>query len=116
MLTPGALYCEFGTSSWNERYEPEEFSSINYIKDKFLDTITLFNFKVVEPSPLEMLATLEAKGGASIFDEIYSFRDKGNRNIALRFDLTVGLTRFISQKKGFENACQTCSFCRGMEI
>ena len=49
--------------------EPEEFSSINYIKDKFLDTITLFNFKVVEPSPLEMLATLEAKGGASIFDE-----------------------------------------------
>lgn len=90
--------------------EPEEFSSINYIRDKFLDTITLFNFKVVEPSPLEMLSTLEAKGGASIFDEIYSFRDKGNRNIALRFDLTVGLTRFISRRRDLKMPVKLAAF------
>jgi histidyl-tRNA synthetase len=75
--------------------EQEEFYNINYIKEKFLETTGLFNFKFVEPSPLEMLATLEAKSGASISNEIYSFTDKGDRKIALRFDLTIGLTRFI---------------------
>ncbi len=53
----------------------------------------------MEPSTIESLSTLEAKGGESIKDDIYFFTDKGEREIALRFDFTVGLTRFaISQK------------------
>jgi histidyl-tRNA synthetase len=50
--------------------EPDELHNINYIKEKFNETAQLFNFKLMEPSPLETLTTLEAKAGASISNEI----------------------------------------------
>ena len=79
--------------------DADDLSNINYIRNRFMRTAKLFNFKILEPSPLEMLSTLEAKGGPTISKEIYNFQDKGGREIALRFDLTVGLTRYISQRR-----------------
>lgn len=90
--------------------ESEELHNINYIKEKFIDTAHLFNFKLMEPSPLETLATLEAKAGASISNEIYSFTDKGRRNIALRFDLTIGLTRFVATRRDLKMPVKLASF------
>ena len=90
--------------------EPEELYNINYIKEKFIETTHLFNFNLMEPSPLETLATLEAKAGASISNEIYSFVDKGNRNIALRFDLTIGLTRFVATRRDLKMPVKLASF------
>ena len=43
---------------------------------------------------MEAVETLEEKSGPGIRDEIYHFKDKGDREIGLRFDLTVGLTRY----------------------
>ena len=80
--------------------EPEEYSIIEDVREAFKQTCKVFNFKMMEPSPLEMLSTLEAKGGLTIRDEIYYFKDKGDRELGLRFDLTVGVTRNITQKKG----------------
>ena len=80
-------------------FENSEFSKIEFVREKFLETSEIFGFKLMEPSPIESLSTLEAKSGESIRDDIYFFTDKGEREIALRFDFTVGLTRFaISQK------------------
>jgi len=80
-------------------FENSEFSKIEFVREKFLETSEIFGFKLMEPSPIESLSTLEAKSGESIKDDIYFFTDKGEREIALRFDFTVGLTRFaISQK------------------
>src|SRR5918993_3250782 len=90
--------------------EAEELHNINYIKEKFMETTCLFNFKVMEPSPLEMLTTLEAKAGASISNEIYNFVDKGNRNIALRFDLTIGLTRYFVSRRDLKIPTKMASF------
>ena len=90
--------------------DAEEFSSINYIKNRFIRTANLFNFKILQPSPLEMLSTLEAKGGPTISKEIYNFKDKGDREVALRFDLTVGLTRYISQKRELKLPIKAASF------
>ena len=90
--------------------ESEELYNINYIKEKFIETTHLFNFKLMEPSPLEMLTTLEAKAGASISNEIYSFEDKGRRNIALRFDLTIGLTRFVATRRDLKMPVKLASF------
>ena len=80
-------------------FENSEFSKIEFVREKFLETSETFGFKLMEPSPIESLSTLEAKGGESIKDDIYFFKDKGEREIALRFDFTVGLARFaVSQK------------------
>jgi histidyl-tRNA synthetase len=57
-----------------------------------------------------MLATLEAKAGPSISNDIYSFTDKGERNIALRFDLTVGLTRFVASRRDLKMPIKIAAF------
>ena len=76
-----------------------EFSKIEFVREKFLETSEIFGFKPMEPSPIESLSTLEAKSGETIREDVYFFKDKGEREIALRFDFTVGLTRYaISQK------------------
>ena len=93
-----------------------ELSNINYVRNRFIRTADLFNFKIIQPSPLEMLSTLEAKGGPTISNEIYNFKDKGGRDIALRFDLTVGLTRYISQRREMKLPIKADRVWRSMEV
>jgi histidyl-tRNA synthetase len=90
--------------------EQEELYNINYIEQKFLETATLFNFKIMEPSPIEMLSTLETKSGTNISNEIYSFSDKGDRKVALRFDLTIGLTRFVAARRDLKMPAKLATF------
>ncbi len=88
----------------------EELRNISYIRDKFIETAEIFDFDLIEPSTLEMLSTLEAKSGPSIIEETYSFTDKGGRNIALRFDLTIGLSRFVSMRRDLKLPIKLSSF------
>jgi histidyl-tRNA synthetase len=90
--------------------ESEEFHNISYVREKFLESISLFNFKFMEPSPIEMLSTLETKGGQTISNEIYSFSDKAGRKIALRFDLTIGLTRFVTARRDLKMPAKIATF------
>ena len=90
--------------------EQEELYNINYIEERFLETATLFNFKIMEPSPIEMLSTLETKSGTNISNEIYSFSDKGDRKVALRFDLTIGLTRFVAARRDLKMPTKLATF------
>jgi histidyl-tRNA synthetase len=77
----------------------EETFYLEYIRTKFYETVSYYNFQIIEPSPIELLSTLEAKSGESIINEIYNFKDKGGRDIALRYDLTIGITRFAVSKR-----------------
>ena len=54
----------------------------------------------MEPASIERLETLRAKSGEEVDKEIYYFKDKAGRDIGLRFDLTVGMTRYICTQKG----------------
>ena len=79
--------------------EPKESSTIEFVRQKFIETSNLFGFQFMEPSPIELLSVIETKSGPSIKNEIYYFIDKGDREVALRFDFTIGLTRYaVSQK------------------
>ncbi|MGA2875134.1 MAG: histidine--tRNA ligase [Nitrososphaerales archaeon] len=78
---------------------PEEAESSEIIRSAFVDTCRLFDYKLMEPSSLELLQTLEAKSGPGIRDEIYFFKDKSDRDLGLRFDLTVGITRYVASKR-----------------
>jgi histidyl-tRNA synthetase len=90
--------------------EWQESIYIELIKQKFIDAAQRFNFVFMEPSPLEMLSTLEAKGGTSISNETYSFVDKGGRKVGLRFDFTVGLSRFVCQRRDLKMPTKLASF------
>lgn len=90
--------------------ESEDLAGINLVRDRFFETARLFNFRMMEPSPLEMLSTLEAKSGASISNEIYAFKDKGDRDVALRFDLTIGLSRYIVSRRDLKMPAKIAAF------
>ena len=88
----------------------EELRNISFIREKFQETVEIFDFNQIEPSTLELQSTLEAKSGPSIIEETYSFTDKGGRNIALRFDLTIGLSRFVSMRRDLKLPVKLSSF------
>ncbi|WP_458745699.1 histidine--tRNA ligase [Candidatus Nitrosocosmicus sp. T] len=90
--------------------EPDEYEDMNVIRNAFIESARIFNFILMEPSPLELLTTLEAKSGPSITKEIYNFVDKGNRKIALRFDLTIGLTRYFVSRRDLKIPTKIASF------
>jgi len=79
--------------------EPEEYARHEEVRRRFAEVASLFNFKMMEPAPLEHLSTLRAKSGEDIDKEVYYFKDKGGREIGLRFDLTVGMTRYVCSRK-----------------
>jgi histidyl-tRNA synthetase len=88
----------------------EDAFYIHYIREKFYESTVSYNFKVIEPSPIELLSTLEAKSGESIINEVYSFKDKASRDIALRYDLTIGITRFAVSKRDMRIPLKLANF------
>ena len=91
-------------------FDKNEMIKIEFVRQKFLETASVFGFNLMEPSPIELLSVLEAKSGPSIRDEIYQFQDKGNREVALRFDFTVGLTRYATSQKTLKLPAKLSSF------
>ena len=91
-------------------FDMEETIKIEFVHQKFLETAEAFGFNLMEPSPIELLSVLEAKSGPAIRDEIYQFKDKGDREVALRFDFTVGLTRYVASQKNLKLPAKLSSF------
>jgi len=69
------------------------------VQRAFEEVADLFNFRMMEPAPLEHLSILRAKSGTDVDKEIYAFKDKGGREVGLRFDLTVGMTRYVCARR-----------------
>jgi len=90
--------------------ESDETSKIEYIRKKFIETSNLFGFQFMEPSPIELLSVIETKSGPSIKNEIYYFKDKGDRDVALRFDFTIGLTRYAVSQKSMKLPAKLSTF------
>lgn len=70
-------------------------SMLNSIKEVFKS----FGFVPIETPHLEYAEVLVGKGSEEIQKELYKFRDHGGRDVALRFDQTVPLARFVVQHK-----------------
>jgi histidyl-tRNA synthetase len=60
-----------------------------------------YGFSPIETPVIERLDTLTAKFGAGegtdVMDEIFRLKDQGNRDLGLKFDMTVPLARFMAQ-------------------
>ncbi len=87
-----------------------ELAGVELVRSRFLELARVFDLEMMEPSPIESVATLEAKSGPAIRDEIYFFKDKGGRDVALRFDFTVGLTRHVASQKSLRMPAKFASF------
>ncbi|HJJ23202.1 MAG TPA: histidine--tRNA ligase [Nitrosopumilus sp.] len=91
-------------------FEEKETANIEHIRYHFKQLSNLYGFSFMDPSPIELLSVLETKSGPAIKDEIYYFKDKGDREVALRFDFTVGLTRYVTSQKSMKLPAKLSSF------
>jgi len=91
-------------------FENVEMQKIEFIRQKFLSTSKIFGFQLMEPSPIELMSVIEAKSGPTIRDDVYFFNDKGDREVSLRFDFTVGLTRYAAGQKSMKLPAKISAF------
>ncbi|MGB0855491.1 MAG: histidine--tRNA ligase [Nitrosopumilus sp.] len=91
-------------------FEQKENADIEHVRHHFKKLSNLYGFSFMDPSPIELLSVLETKSGPAIKDEIYYFKDKGEREVALRFDFTIGLTRYIAVQKSMRLPAKVSSF------
>lgn len=91
-------------------FESGEQAKLEFVRAKFLETSRVFGFNFMDPSPIELVSVIEAKSGPAIRDEIYFFTDKGDREVALRFDFTIGLTRYMVAQKSLKLPAKIAAF------
>ena len=75
---------------------PDMQIKFNYIYDTIRKTYESFGFLPIDTPVLEYSEILLAKAGGETEKQIYSFK-KGDSDISMRFDLTVPLSRYVSQ-------------------
>jgi len=68
---------------------PETMAVRNYVKNLFIETFETFGFEPLETPTLEYSSTLMGKYGNEADKLVYSFQDQGERQVGLRYDLTV---------------------------
>jgi len=83
-------------------FSPEEMQKRNYIEKVMRNTFETFGYREIQTPSFETLELFTAKSGETILEEIYSFTDKGGRNLALRPELTAPVIRFYVEKLQME--------------
>ena len=91
-------------------FTASECADIEHVRHHFRRLSDLYGFSFMDPSPIELLSTLETRSGSGIRDEIYHFKDKKDRDVALRFDFTMGLTRYVTAQQSMRLPAKMSAF------
>src|SRR5437763_15977505 len=76
-------------------FYPEELALRNYIFATWRDVARRYGFQEYDGPPLEPLELYTEKSGEEIVQQLYAFRDKGERQVALRPDTTPPHARLV---------------------
>ncbi len=68
----------------------------HYIFDKWRAMARRYGFREYDGPPLEALELYTTKSGDEIVGQLYSFKDKGDREVALRPEMTPTLARMVA--------------------
>ncbi len=93
---------KFQTPRGTRDFLPQEMIKRQYVMDKIRRVFEKWGFDPLDTPAFEDWALLAAKsgGGEEIKKEIYYFKDKSDRELGLRFDLTVPLARVFASNSG----------------
>lgn len=81
-------------------YNPTEQSARQDMFQKIQTVFERFGFAPLSTPVLEYKEILMGKSGAEADKLIYAFKDNGDRDVAMRYDLTVPLARYVAQNQG----------------
>jgi histidyl-tRNA synthetase len=79
-------------------FYPEEFAARAFILQTWRDVARRFGFVEYDGPPLESLDLYTKKSGDEIVGQLYNFRDKGDREIALRPEMTPTFARMVGAR------------------
>lgn len=81
-------------------FYPEEMAVRNAVFASWTKAALQFGFEQYDACVVESLELLKRKGGEEIADQIYAFKDKSERELALRPEMTPTLARMIAARQG----------------
>ncbi|KKQ38615.1 MAG: Histidyl-tRNA synthetase [Candidatus Roizmanbacteria bacterium GW2011_GWA2_37_7] len=76
---------------------PEEKRKRDFVIKRIVEIFEIFGFEPLETPTLEYATLLMGKYGQEADKLLYSFKDRGGRKIALRYDQTVPTARILTQ-------------------
>lgn len=79
-------------------FYPEQLATRNYLMSVWRDVARKYGFVEYDGPPLEPLDLYTKKSGDEIVSQLYTFTDKGDREVALRPEMTPTLARMVAAK------------------
>src|ERR671938_1254340 len=77
-------------------FYPEELAERAYIMHTWRAVAARYGFVEYDGPPLEPLELYTKKSGEEIVGQLYNFRDKGERDVALRPEMTPTFARMVA--------------------
>jgi histidyl-tRNA synthetase len=81
-------------------FYPEEMAVRTYILEVWRKVARRYGFHEYDGPPLEPTELYIEKSGPEIVQQLYNFRDKGEREVALRPEMTPTLARMVGARAG----------------
>ena len=79
-------------------FYPEEYAARAFILNTWRDVARRFGFVEYDGPPLESLELYTKKSGDEIVGQLYNFKDKGDRDVALRPEMTPTFARMVGAR------------------
>jgi histidyl-tRNA synthetase len=79
-------------------FYPDDLALRNHIFATWRAVATRYGFEEYDGPPLEPLELYSQKSGEEIVQQLYAFRDKGDREVALRPEMTPTLARMVGAR------------------
>jgi histidyl-tRNA synthetase len=79
-------------------FYPDELALRNHIFATWRSVAARYGFEEYDGPPLEPLELYTQKSGDEIVGQLYNFRDKGDRDVALRPEMTPTLARMVGAR------------------
>ncbi len=75
---------------------PDEMYKRNWVLERICEVYEEYGFEPLGTPAFESWELLKQKSGEDVINQIYYFRDKADRELGLRFDLTTSLARVVA--------------------
>ena len=83
-----------------------------FVLEQWRATARRYAFREYDGPPLEPLELFTTKSGEEIIGQLYNFRDKGQREVSLRPEMTPTLARMVARRAQLQEAASSGSPCR----
>lgn len=88
------------TLKGTQDFDPKKSIEMNKVMDTIKKNFELYGFRPFDTPLIEYMETLTMKyeEDSEIVEEIFKVKDRGNRELGLRYDLTTPLCRYVASK------------------